>query len=60
MLMAVAPFNKVSRESLEMVYQWTEDFVVDDAKFRAAFGPFDNTPLDEAVLETIASYRPRR
>jgi nucleoside-diphosphate-sugar epimerase len=60
MLMAVAPFNKVSRESLEMVYQWTEDFVVDDAKFRAAFGPFDNTPLDEAVLETITSYRPRR
>jgi nucleoside-diphosphate-sugar epimerase len=59
MLMVASPFHKVSRESLEMAYQWTDDFVVDDAKFRAAFGPFDSTPLDEAVLETITSYRPQ-
>ena len=59
MLIVAAPFNKVSKESLEIAYQWTGDFVVDDGKFRTAFGPFDDTPLDEAVLETITSYQAR-
>lgn len=57
MLRMAAPFNKISRESLEIAYQWTDDFVVDDSKFQEAFGPFSTTPLDEAVRETITSYR---
>ncbi|MEN8240107.1 MAG: NAD-dependent epimerase/dehydratase family protein [Actinomycetota bacterium] len=54
MLMVAAPFHRISRESLEMMYQWTDDFVVDDSKFRSAFGPFETTPLNDAVLATIA------
>jgi len=57
MLMVASPFHKISRESLEMAYQWTEDFVVDDSKFRSAFGPFETTPLDEAVLATVTRTR---
>lgn len=53
MLMMAAPFHKISRESLEMVYQYTQDFVVDDSKFQEAFGPFATTPLDEAILATV-------
>lgn len=53
MLMMAAPFHRRSRESLEMMYQWTDDFVVDDSKFQDAFGPFTTTPLDDAVVETF-------
>lgn len=56
MLRMAAPFHKVSRESLEIAYQWTDNFVVDDSKFQDAYGPFTTTPLDDAVHETIASY----
>jgi nucleoside-diphosphate-sugar epimerase len=37
----------------EMLYQFEEDFVVDDSKFRAAFGDC-TTPIDEAVRATLA------
>ena len=59
MLRMAAPFHKVSRESLEIAYQWTDDFVVDDSKFQKAFGPFETTPLDEAVHDTVAAYLAR-
>ena len=59
MLRMAAPFNKVSRESLEIAYQWTDDFIVDDSKFQRAFGPFETTPLDEAVRDTVAAYLAR-
>jgi nucleoside-diphosphate-sugar epimerase len=59
MLRLAAPFHRISRESLEILYQWTEDFVADDAKFQRVFGPFETTPLDQAVEETIEWYRQR-
>jgi nucleoside-diphosphate-sugar epimerase len=59
MLTMAAPFHKVSKESLELVYQYAEDFTVDDSKFLKAFGPFETTPLDEAILATIASHQAR-
>ena len=31
--------------------------VVDDSAFREAFGPFENTPLDQAVRATVEWYR---
>jgi nucleoside-diphosphate-sugar epimerase len=59
MLRLAAPFHKISRESLETLYQWTEDFVADDAKFQRVFGPFETTPLDQAVAETVRWYLER-
>ncbi len=59
MLRLAAPFHKVSRESLETLYQWTEDFVADDAKFQRVFGPFETTPLEEAVATTVERYGQR-
>ena len=56
MLRMAAPFHKVSKESLEIAYQWTDDFVVDDSKFQEAFGPFTTTPLNDAVLETVRAH----
>lgn len=41
------------RETNEMLYQWERPFVLDDSKFRAAFGPFVSTPHPEAVQRTV-------
>ena len=57
MLRMAAPFNRISRESLPMAYQWTEPFVVDDSDFRARFPEFVSTPMAQAVATTVAHYR---
>ncbi len=59
MLRLAAPFHAMSRESLEVMYQWTDDFVADDSKFQRVFGPFDTTSLNQAVQTTIEWYRNR-
>jgi len=53
LLRAVGLFDPTMRELAEMTYQWKQPFVLDDAKFRAAFG-FGATPWDEAVAATVA------
>jgi nucleoside-diphosphate-sugar epimerase len=40
------------RELKEMAYQWDEPFIVDDSRFRAAFG-VQPTPVDEAACATL-------
>lgn len=59
MLWLAAPVHRMSRETLGVLYQWSEPFVVDDSAFRATFGPFDVTPLDQAVRTTVEAYRAR-
>ena len=59
-LRVAAPFHKISKESLEIAYQWTDDFVADDAKFQRVFGPFHVTPLAEAVKTTMEWYMQQR
>ena len=44
------------REYLHTIYQFSEPWVVDDSKFRTAFGG-TCTPLDEALATTLAWYR---
>lgn len=46
------------REYLHTLYQFTTPWVVDDGKFRAAFGD-RATPLDEALATTLAWYADR-
>jgi len=56
MLRLASPFHIPSRELLEISYQWTEPFVVDDSNFRSAFGPIDLTPMEDAVRHTVEWY----
>lgn len=49
-------FQPAMREYLHTLYQFSEPWVVDDAKFRTAFG-LSATPLDEAIATTLAWYR---
>jgi nucleoside-diphosphate-sugar epimerase len=51
MLRAIGLFAPQMREVVEMTYQWKQPYVVDDAKFRAAFG-FGATPWAEAIAQT--------
>jgi nucleoside-diphosphate-sugar epimerase len=59
MLRLAAPFHKISKETLGILYQWADPFVVDDGKFQLFFGPFEVTPPEEAVRNSVASYRLR-
>ena len=45
-------FNKEIKETVEMMYEWTNPFVVDTGKAQKAFG-FKPTPLNDAIRETI-------
>jgi hypothetical protein len=53
MVRAVGVVDRELREVVEMLYQWKQPYVVDDAAFRAAFGVAP-TPWDEAAAATAA------
>ena len=58
MLRAIGLFKPEMREYLHTLYQFSDPWVVDDSKFRAAFGDLA-TPLDEALATTLAWYADR-
>jgi nucleoside-diphosphate-sugar epimerase len=49
-------FNPPLRETIEMLYEFEEPFVVDHSAFEQAFG-MSATPLREAIGETVSWYR---
>ncbi len=57
-LRALGLFRPELREYLHTLYQFTDPWVVDDSKFRAAFGDL-TTPLDEALSTTLQWYAER-
>jgi nucleoside-diphosphate-sugar epimerase len=59
LLRAIGLFNRGIRETIEMLYEFEEPFVVDDSKFEAAFGE-QATPLREAIQRTVRWYREQR
>ncbi len=50
---AMGVFQPVMRELAEMTYQWKQPYVLDDSKFRKAFG-FGATSWDEGIGATAA------
>ena len=58
MMMLGGLFIPEARESVEMMYEFEQPFIVDSSKFEQAFG-MKATPLKEAVKETVAWYRQR-
>jgi nucleoside-diphosphate-sugar epimerase len=47
-----------ARASVEMMYEFTEPFVVESDRMRRAFG-LEPTPVEAALLRTVAWYRAR-
>ena len=58
-LRAVGLFNPGIRETIEMLYEFEEPFVVDDSRFERAFGK-RAPPLREAIERTVRWYREER
>jgi nucleoside-diphosphate-sugar epimerase len=59
LLRALGLFNPALRETIEMLYEFEEPFVVDDSSFERAFGE-RATPLGEAIRRTVRWYREER
>lgn len=48
-------FSKDAKESIELMYQWTEPMTVDSTRFTNAFGFFEAVPHATAVAATVRS-----
>ena len=59
LLRAIGLFNPQIRETIEMLYEFEEPFVMDHSRFEKAFGEHA-TPLGEAISETVRWYRGKR
>jgi nucleoside-diphosphate-sugar epimerase len=59
LLRAIGLFNPGIRETIEMLYEFEEPFVVDHSKFGEAFGEH-TTPLRESIQGTVRWYREER
>jgi nucleoside-diphosphate-sugar epimerase len=59
LLRAMGLFNPGIRETIEMLYEFEEPFVVDHSKFEEAFDE-QATPLREAIQRTVRWYREER
>jgi nucleoside-diphosphate-sugar epimerase len=59
LLRALGLFNPALRETIEMLYEFEEPFVVDDSSFERAFGE-RATLLGEAIRRTVRWYREER
>jgi nucleoside-diphosphate-sugar epimerase len=58
-LRAIGLFNPGIRETIEMLYEFEEPFVVDHSKFEEAFGE-QATPLRESIQRSVRWYREER
>jgi nucleoside-diphosphate-sugar epimerase len=56
LLRLVGIANPDARESVEMLYEYQQPFIVDSGKIQASLG-LRATPVDEALDRTLASYR---
>ena len=56
MLRLLGLFNPLIRETVEMVYEWNQPFIVDTTKAEKAFG-WQATPMTQALKETVAWLR---
>jgi nucleoside-diphosphate-sugar epimerase len=56
MLMLGGLFIPEAKESVEMMYEFEQPFIVDSSKFENAFG-MKATPMKEAIKETVAWYK---
>jgi nucleoside-diphosphate-sugar epimerase len=56
MLRIVGVFVPGARETVEMLYEFEEPFVVDNSKYVQTFGNHA-TPIREAIRQTVAWYK---
>ena len=57
MLRVLGLFVPPLREIAVVLYQWQQPWISDWSAFEAAFGPFERTPLDDAIAATLDWWR---
>ena len=57
MVKVLGLFVPMMREVGVVLYQWNEPWISDWSAFEAAFGPFERTPLDQAISTTLDWWR---
>ncbi len=57
MVKVLGLFVPMMREVGVVLYQWNEPWVSDWSAFETAFGPFERTPLDQAIATTLDWWR---
>jgi nucleoside-diphosphate-sugar epimerase len=58
LLRGLGLFDPIMRELPEMAYQWEVPYLLDDSRFREAFG-YGPTPIDEQVRAVVAWAKPK-
>lgn len=46
-------FNSNARELIELLYEYSDPYILDDSKFRAEFPSFEHTPYETGIRKTI-------
>ncbi len=49
--------NSQAMELLELMYEYTEPYVIDDSKFKGLFPSFNYTDYDDGIRQTLQWYR---
>jgi nucleoside-diphosphate-sugar epimerase len=57
MVKVLGLFVPMMREVGVVLYQWNEPWISDWSAFETAFGPFERTPLDQAIATTLDWWR---
>ena len=57
MVKVLGLFVPMMREVGVVLYQWQEPWISDWSAFESAFGPFERTPLDDAIATTLGWWR---
>jgi nucleoside-diphosphate-sugar epimerase len=57
MVKVMGLFVPMMREIGVVLYQWNEPWISDWSAFQTAFGPFERTPLDQAIATTLDWWR---
>ena len=52
--------NSQARELLELMYEYTEPYVIDDSKFMGLFPSFNYTNYDEGIRQTLQWFNHNR
>ena len=50
-------FNSNARELIELLYEYSDPYILDDSKFRAEFPSFWHTPYEVGIRKTIDWFR---
>jgi hypothetical protein len=56
-LKIIGLFVPFIKETIELLYQWEQDYIFDSSKFTKRFPEFRVTPLEEGIKEILGEMK---